>query len=103
MVEATGERWWEAEIHYFRGELNLKSNGPRENSEASFMRAIDVARSQESKLYELRATTSLARLWHSQGKSQEAHDLIFPVHEWFNERFDTTDLKNAKAFLTELR
>ena len=57
---------------------------------------------QKSKLYELRAATSLGRLWHSQGKSQEAHDLIISIYEWFNEGFDTADLKNTKAFLAEI-
>ncbi|NCF82813.1 MAG: AAA family ATPase, partial [Proteobacteria bacterium] len=101
LVEATEERWWEVDLHHFRGELNQRCNGHRNDSEASFRRAIDVARRQESKLLELRAATSLGRLWRAQGKHQEAHILIAPVYEWFTEGFDTPDLQDAKALLEE--
>jgi class 3 adenylate cyclase/predicted ATPase/ABC-type transport system involved in cytochrome c biogenesis ATPase subunit len=102
LVEATEERWWEAEIHRFRGELNLRYTGSPEQSEASFRRSIDIARAQESRLMELRAATSLGRLWRDQGRSEEALDLIAPVYEWFTEGLDTSDLKEAKALLEEL-
>jgi class 3 adenylate cyclase/tetratricopeptide (TPR) repeat protein len=102
LVEATKERWWEAEIHHFRGELNHQCNGSLEKSEASFRRAIDVARGQESKLFELRAVTSLGRLWCAGGRCEEAHDLIASVYDWFTEGFDTTELKDAKALLEQL-
>ena len=61
-----------------------------------------MARSQSAKLIELRAATSLARLWHSLGKSTEARELLAPVYGWFTEGFDTADLKEAKALLDEL-
>ena len=65
--------------------------------------AIKASREQESKTIELRAATSLARLWQSQGKSEEAHDVLAPVYDWFTEGFDTTDLMDAKALLEELK
>ncbi len=64
--------------------------------------AIEIARSQSAKLFELRASNRLARLWQSQGKSTEARDLLAPVYGWFTEGFDTADLKEAKALLEEL-
>ena len=67
------------------------------------VKVADVAGSQSAKGWELRAATSLARLWQSQGKTQQAHDLLYPVYEWFTEGFDTADLKDAKALLDELK
>ena len=61
-----------------------------------------VSREQQAKSLELRAATSLARLWQSPGKRQEAHDLLAPVYNWFTEGFDTADLKDARALLSEL-
>ena len=71
-------------------------------AEASFNQALDIARHQQAKSWELRAATSLARLWQSQGKHQEAYDLLAPVYGWFTEGFDTADLKDAKALLQKL-
>ena len=70
--------------------------------EASLRMAIDVAQSQGAKGLELRAATSLARLWRDQGKPQQARELLAPVYGWFTEGFDTLDLKEAKALLEEL-
>ncbi len=67
-----------------------------------FQQALDIARNQQAKSWELRAATSLARLWQSQDKRQDAYDLLAPVYEWFTEGFDTADLKDAKALLGEL-
>ena len=64
--------------------------------------ALDVANRQQAKSLELRATMSLTRLWLRQGKRQEAHDLLAPIYDWFNEGFDTADLQEAKALLEEL-
>ncbi len=69
---------------------------------ACFQKAFDIARRQQAKSWELRATTSLARLWQSQGKRQEACDLLTPVYGWFTEGFDTADLQETKALLDEL-
>jgi predicted ATPase len=72
-------------------------------AEASYRKAIEVAQRQSAKLWELRATTSLARLWRDQERRAEAHDLLAPVYGWFTEGFDTRDLKDARALLDELR
>ena len=102
-VERTRERWYEAELCRFRGELLLSVPDPnRAEAEASFHRAIAVAREQDARMWELRAATSLARLWRDQGKPVEARDLLAPVYGWFTEGFDTADLQEAKALLEEL-
>ena len=72
------------------------------HAETYFYHALEIARSQQAKSFELRAATSLARLWQQQGKRQEAHDLLAPVYHWFTEGFDTLDLTDAKALLDEL-
>jgi predicted ATPase len=80
----------------------LQSSDNQVKVEASFHHALDIARTQQAKSLELRAATSLARLWQQQGKRQEAYDLLAPVYGWFTEGFDTADLKDAKALLDEL-
>ncbi|MCH8844795.1 MAG: tetratricopeptide repeat protein, partial [SAR324 cluster bacterium] len=100
-VEELGERWHEAELHRIKGEILLKLEKPDE-AQASFQKAIAVAQSQEAKGWELRAATSLARLWQGQDKGSQARDLLAPVYGWFTEGFDTADLKDAKALLEEL-
>ena len=76
--------------------------GDKEEAEACIHQALSVARRQEAKSLELRAATSLARLWQQQGKTGEARALLAPVYDWFTEGFDTQDLKDAKALLTAL-
>jgi len=71
-------------------------------AEAYFQQAIEIARRQQAKSWELRATMSLSRLWQQQSKCQEAHDLLAPIYGWFTEGFDTTDLQEAKTLLEEL-
>jgi predicted ATPase len=102
-VEETGEHFYEAELYRLRGEflLHLSSDNQQE-AETCFQHAIRIAQNQQAKSWELRATTSLARLWQQQGKRQEAHDLLAPVYNWFTEGFDTADLKDAKMLLDEL-
>jgi predicted ATPase len=73
-----------------------------QEAEWCFLKAIDIAQKQQAKSLELRAATSLARLWQQQGKSAEAHDLLAPVYNWFTEGFDTKDLQEAHALLAEL-
>jgi predicted ATPase len=104
LVEQHEERWWEAEVSRLRGVLLLRQPGtPQAEAEACFQQALTVARRhQEAKSLELRAATSLARLWQQQGKRQEAHDLLAPIYGWFTEGFDTADLQEAKALLEEL-
>jgi predicted ATPase len=99
---ASGERWFEAELHRLKGELSLADGDPA-RAEACFLSAIAFAREQSAKLWELRAATSLARLWREQGRRAEAFDLLARIHGWFTEGFDTADLKEAKALLHELR
>ena len=103
LVDKTGERHYEAEIYRLKGELLLQrpSNNATE-AETCFHHALDLARNQQAKSWELRAATSLARLWYQQGKRQEAHDLLAPVYHWFTEGFDTADLQEAKALLDAL-
>jgi predicted ATPase len=72
-------------------------------TEACFQQALDIARHQEAKSWELRAATSLTRLWQCQAKAQEATDLLAPVYEWVTEGFDTADLREAKTLLDALR
>jgi predicted ATPase len=121
-VDKTGERRWEAELYRLRGELTLQQEFRGQSSEfkvsrpqpqtpsiqaegeaeACFHKAIQIACKQQAKSLELRATTSLARLWQQQGKRTEAHNLLSEVYNWFTEGFDTADLKDAKALLGEL-
>ena len=71
-------------------------------AEDSFRTALAIAREQGTRGYELRAATSLARLWREQGRRADAHELLAPIYGWFTEGFDTPDLKEAKALLAEL-
>jgi predicted ATPase len=103
LVDATGARWCEAELHRLKGEFLLQQSLDHQGeAEACFHQAIAIAQSQQAKSWELHAATSLARLWQQQGKRQDAHDLLAPVYGWFTEGFDTADLKDAKALLHEL-
>jgi predicted ATPase len=104
VLERTNERRREAEIHRLRGELLLALPGPPwGEAEGCFARALAIGREQNAKMWELRAATSLARLWARQGRRLEAHDLLAPIYGWFTEGFDTADLKDAKALLDGLR
>ncbi len=102
-VDNTGRRFYEAELYRLKGDLLLSlSTDNQAEAEACFHQALDIARNQQAKSWELRAATSLARLWQQQGKRQEAYDLLAPVYDWFTEGFDTADLRDAKALLAEL-
>ena len=83
-------------------DLLLATGGVVEEAAARYHRALDSARSQEARSFELRAATSLSRLWRDQGKRTEARDLLAPVYGWFTEGFDTGGLQDAKALLEEL-
>ena len=124
LMEATTEHVWEAEIHRLRGHLALLEAGiegpigasskrrrvragsevreAESLAESWFRRAINVARHQEARSLELRAATSLARLWHGQGQGAEARELLEPVHAWFTEGFDTADLSEARQLAKTL-
>ncbi|HEV8718400.1 MAG TPA: adenylate/guanylate cyclase domain-containing protein [Candidatus Binatia bacterium] len=117
-VHKTGERMYEAELYQLKGELSLQSavHSPQseitspqhptpntqQEAEACFLKAIEIARRQQAKSLELRAVTSLARLWHQQGKKVEARQILAEIYGWFTEGFDTKDLQEAKALLDEL-
>ena len=103
-AETTGERWYAPELHRLQGELILlqQNSDYQVEAESCFHHAIRIAQNQQAKSWELRAATSLARLWQQQGKHQEAHDLLAPVYGWFTEGFETADLQEAKALLDEL-
>ena len=95
-------RYYDAELYRLKGELTFQKAKDLGEVEAHFLTSLDVARSQDAKSMELRAATSLARLWQGQGKTNEARELLAPVYDWFTEGFDTADLKDAKALLDEL-
>jgi predicted ATPase len=122
MVGITKERWNEAEVYRIKGELTLPQQFKVQNveftvpsprhlapstqveaeAEACFLKAIEVARHQQARSLELRATVSLAYLWQRQGKRQDAHQMLADIYGWFTEGFDTKDLQDAKAILDEL-
>ena len=101
LADQTGHRWYEAEAHRVLGDVQLALSDPAA-AEFAFLRAIEVAKRQKAKSWELRAATSLARLWRDQDKRREAHDLLAPVYGWFTEGFDTPVLQEAKVLLDEL-
>jgi predicted ATPase len=121
MVEKNEERWNEAELYRLKGELLLQSRqvkagqdkskdtnsqlltpDPQGEAEECFLKAIEIARKQRAKSWELRATMSLALLWKAQGKRAEAHQMLSEIYNWFTEGFDTKDLQEAKGLLAEL-
>jgi predicted ATPase len=100
-VTATEEYFWEAELHRTEGELGLSLGEPMNMCEECFLRAVHLARKQQAKSFELRAAVSLARLWKTRNRIQDARDLLAPLYGWFTEGFDTRDLKEAKVLLDE--
>jgi class 3 adenylate cyclase/tetratricopeptide (TPR) repeat protein len=101
-METTKERWCKAEVHRTAGTIALMEEPDATKAEASFYRALAIARDQQAKSWELRSAMSMARLWRDQDKRRQARDLLAPVYGWFTEGFDTLDLKEAKALLTGL-
>jgi predicted ATPase len=97
---------WEERLHYAEI-LRLKGwvlslKGDLEGAEHNFLASLDWARCQQAKMWELRTSTSLARLWQSRGRRQDAYELLAPVYDWFTEGFDTKDLQEAKSLLADL-
>ena len=101
MVEKTGERWFAAELNRHKGQL-LVRQGHSGAAEELYRKALNIARVQEAKLWELRAAVSLAQLRHAQGRRAEVRDQLAPIYSWFSEGFETPDLKGARALLAEL-
>jgi predicted ATPase/class 3 adenylate cyclase len=98
----TGQPFFDVDLHRLDGDLILATRGDPDEAAARFHRALAIAREQGARSFELRAATSLARLWRDQGKRAEARALLAPIYGWFTEGFDTGDLKDAKALLEEL-
>ena len=102
-IKTSGEQSWNAELHRLKGELLLKRTPEtQQEAEACIKKAIEIAKTQEAKGWELRAATSLARHWRDQGRTTEAGNILAPVYDWYGEGFDTADLSEAKALLDEL-
>jgi predicted ATPase len=102
-METTKEKWCEAEVCRIAGEIALKSPEPDvAKAQVYFERALAIAREQQAKSWELRASMSLARLWRDQGQVQQAREMLAPIYGWFTEGFDKRDLKEAKTLLEEL-
>jgi predicted ATPase len=103
LVERTGDRLGEADVHRVKGELLFAQAAANAlQAEQSFRTAIEVARRQKAKSWELRATTSLARSLRDTNRRDEARTTLAEIYSWFTEGFDTADLKDAKALLKEL-
>jgi len=127
--EHTEQHYWEAELHRLKGTLTLQSetgqvtreSGGRQgkstvtnlqspmpgtsverDAESWFLKAVEIARRQRARSFELRAAVSLSRLWAGQGKTMEAHASLSEVYNWFTEGFDTADVSEARALLKEL-
>ena len=102
-METAKERWYEAEVNRIAGEIALLLPEPDvAKAQAYFERALEIARKQQAKSWELRAAMSMARLWRDQGRRAQARDLLAPVHGLFTQGFDTIDIKEAEALLNEL-
>jgi predicted ATPase len=102
-MAGAGDRFSLPEIHRVKGKLLLdRSARDRDAAESAFRQAIDIARAQDARLLELRAATSLARLWCENGRRDAAHELLAPVYQWFTEGFDKPDLIEARALLDEM-
>ncbi len=103
LAEQQGQHFYDAELHRLRAEILLAKDGnAAPEAETLFGQSLEIARRQEAKTFELRAATSLARLWQRQGKRDAARALLAPVYAWFTEGFTTRDLKAAQALLAEL-
>jgi predicted ATPase len=102
-LDQSEARLWEAELYRLRGELLLQQKvAQAEEAELCFQQGLVVARRQQARSWELRAATSLSRLWQQQGKRAAAYELLAPVFGWFTEGFNTADLREAKALLDAL-
>ena len=96
------EHWWDAEIHRLRGELMWAQGADPDDIEAAFQRALEIARTQQARSLELRAATSLARLWQAHSRPAEAKQCLTQIYDWFTEGFDTPDLQTAQALIAHL-
>jgi predicted ATPase len=108
IVEKTGQRYNEAALHRLKGELVLRRSGVEAEpaiqmeAEECFRKSIEIARQQEARSFELRAVTSLSRLWEQQGKKEQARQMLAQIYGWFSEGLDTKDLIDAKVLIEQL-
>jgi adenylate cyclase len=102
IVERNGERWYEAELHRCEGMLQVKL-GDDDKAERAYMRALEVSRAQTARTLELRAATSLARLWQKHSRAAEAAQLLSETCAWFDEGVDTLDVIDARSVLAACR
>ena len=102
IINETDHRFREAETYRIKGELLLLKGNSASDVQSCYEKALEVARAQEAKSYELRAAMSLARLWQSQGKKKQAKGVLDKIYGWFTEGFETRDLRDAKQLLAEL-
>ncbi len=108
LVAKNDERWNEAELYRLKGELTLKASREHpasaieKEAETCFEKALEIARAQSAKSWELRAAISLARLWQQQGKHADAHQLLSGIYNWFTEGFETSDLRDARTLIEAL-
>lgn len=106
LAKSTGEQYWSVELYRLQGELMLAQGAADDETvdkvEDSYLQALELARQQNAKSLELRASLSLARLWQQQGRQAKARDLLAAIYGWFTEGFDTADLQAAQALLAEL-
>src|SRR6266849_868123 len=104
VARQSGQHYWEAELHRLTGVLTLQAEAPPAtgDAESHFLQAIEIARRQRARWFELRASASLSRLWADKGNVREAHALLSGIYGWFTEGFDTADLREAKSLLEEL-
>ena len=96
-----GEHYMSAEIHRLHAEVLRIRSAPAREIEGHLQAALDIARDQEARLWELRAATSLARLWHAQRREAQVHELLAPLYDSFTEGFDLPDLVEARALLSQ--
>jgi predicted ATPase len=101
LVESTDARWFEAELHRLRGEFLLAAGRPVE-AESALQHALIVARTQQARIWELRASMCLARHWGDSGRRPEGHDLLAPVYDLFTEGLEARDLREARVLLRDL-
>jgi predicted ATPase len=100
VAEPSGQHYWTAELYRLKGALACEAD--QKNAEESFRDAIAIARGQQAKSFELRATMSFSRLWASEGKATEAYAALSDVYNWFTEGFETPDLREARSLLEQL-
>ncbi len=102
MSEEFHEHYWDVEVQRLQGELLRTQGASLDEVERSYLHALETARAQQAKSLELRVVMSLAKLWHAQGRTAEAHQRLSEIYSWFSEGLDTADLRAARSLLDHL-